>query len=400
MKVIKPLFVMLIMHFPLAAQNVMTSSPYSMFGVGEIVTGLYGQNSAMGGVAYGMRQPSLINIENPAGLVGLDSLRLVADISGFVKFESYKSNNNSNDAFTGNVSAFQLGGRIMPRWYAALSLTPYSSVGYYFNSTQEVEGSPGSYITSLFEGSGGLSKLSLSNALLLPWNLSAGANVSYVFGNMKQTETQNTMAVQQKMYAQAVYADFGLQYQRALGKSTLFILGAVYGYRQKLYIDNTRVISTSSSSTQEDVKDADQYLPEFYGAGGSLQHKKWTYALDYSYRKYSSLSSGDTRISFKDTHELRSGISYTPGDSFDRGYWKRVNYKAGFDVSTPYMNINKQSGISWRASLGMDFPLLNGRVSTAVFYDMLKIDNNRLQSKTIGLTVSYSISEKFYKVKL
>ena len=59
------------------AQNVMTSSPYSMFGIGELESGLYGQNAAMGGVSYGMRNSTLINIENPAGLTALDSKRLI-----------------------------------------------------------------------------------------------------------------------------------------------------------------------------------------------------------------------------------------------------------------------------------------------------------------------------------
>ena len=35
----------------LKGQNVMTSSPYSMFGIGELESGLYGQNAAMGGVS-------------------------------------------------------------------------------------------------------------------------------------------------------------------------------------------------------------------------------------------------------------------------------------------------------------------------------------------------------------
>lgn len=49
MKVIKHLTLFLLLTVTVNAQNIMTSSPYSMFGIGEIVTGLYGSNSAMGG---------------------------------------------------------------------------------------------------------------------------------------------------------------------------------------------------------------------------------------------------------------------------------------------------------------------------------------------------------------
>ena len=50
MKVIKYLILFFLPAVTANAQNIMTSSPYSMFGLGEIVTGLYGSNSAMGGV--------------------------------------------------------------------------------------------------------------------------------------------------------------------------------------------------------------------------------------------------------------------------------------------------------------------------------------------------------------
>ena len=42
MKVIKHLTLFLLLTVTVNAQNIMTSSPYSMFGIGEIVTGLYG----------------------------------------------------------------------------------------------------------------------------------------------------------------------------------------------------------------------------------------------------------------------------------------------------------------------------------------------------------------------
>ena len=143
-----------------SAQNTMTSSPYSMFGLGEMASGLYGQNTSMAGVTVGMREGMLMNIENPAGLTALDSCKLFAEASAFVKNERYRSDGSSSNAFTGNFSAFSLGGRIMRRWYMSAGVTPYSFVGYYFKSSQELEGSPGTFVTSTFSGTGGLSRLS------------------------------------------------------------------------------------------------------------------------------------------------------------------------------------------------------------------------------------------------
>ena len=104
------------------------------------------------------------------------------------------------------------------RWYLAVGLMPYSSVGYYFQSTEPLEGSPGSYYSSTFEGNGGFSKLRLSNAFRILPSLSLGVNVNYVFGNITETETQGTMYEKQKMTGRTFTVDGGLQYQRRLGK--------------------------------------------------------------------------------------------------------------------------------------------------------------------------------------
>ncbi|MDR1096543.1 MAG: hypothetical protein LBL57_00265 [Tannerella sp.] len=400
MRVIKYILLSLLFLPEAFAQNVMTSSPYSMFGLGEMANGLYGQAVGMGGVAYGMRNPLLLNIENPAGLAGVDTCRLLADVSTFLKREHARSGGNSNEALTGNVSSITLGGRIVPRWFAAAGVTPYSSMGYYFISDQPLEGTPASVVNSLFEGDGGLSKVSLTNAILLPARFSVGINLNYIFGNLSQTETQEAMSVTQKMYTRSFYADFGLQYQRRLDRQIQVTLGAVYGYKQPLKIENTLTLTTGSSVTETNKRKTTQYVPPFTGIGGALQYKQWTYALDYTRREYSVLASGDSRIRFNDTHELRAGASYLPGAYPSEGYWKRITYKAGVTAATSYYEISGKSGLIWRACIGLGLPVQNGQINAAFFYDRLQMQGNSLQRNSIGLTVTYTLSERFYKAKL
>lgn len=400
MKVIKYLTFFLFLTITANAQNIMTSSPYSMFGIGEIATGLYGSNSAMGGVTIGMRDGWLLNTGNPAGLTGIDTLRLFAETSAFLKSESYQSKNGNSNAFSGNVSAFTLAGRILPRWYMAAGLTPYSSVGYYFQSTEPLEGSPGSYYTSVFEGYGGLSKVYLTNALMLSKNLSVGVNLSYIFGNTKLTESQSSISVENRMYTNAFYADFGLQYHRQIGRDASFTFGAVYGYKQHLRMENSIAIIYNSSETEESKKSTSQYLPQYFGVGGSLGYKKWTYALDYNFHQYSSMKSNDSRVKFKDSHDIKLGVSYFPNGYTSGNYWKRVKYKAGVNLSTPYMQISGQNGYSYRVSAGLGLPVLNGWLNMAVYYDKMQLKNNVFGRDAFGMTVSYTLSELFYKLKL
>lgn len=383
-----------------SAQNAMTASPYSMYGLGEMSTGIYGSNAGMGGVSYGMRGKALLNTDNPAGLTGLDSVRLVVETSGFLKSEYFKSNGSTHDAITGNVSAFTLGARIVPRWYMAAGIKPYSSVGYYFQSVEPIEGMPGSYYSSAFEGSGGLSKAHLSNALLLPYGFSAGVNVSYIFGNLKQSESQSSMSFSQTQFADMIYADFGIQYQRLVGKEKKLVLGAVYGYKQKITLDGTKVINTGTTSTEEKVKNRTQYLPAFYGFGASLILKKQTHAFDYGFKEYSVLKTDDSRIKFHDAHEFKYGFSYDPEGFPSDVVWKRMSYKAGLIVSTPYMHVSGNGGVNWRATLGVGFPVNAGRVTTSFYYEQLNLNNNALYRQTVGFVVSYTLSERLYRIKL
>lgn len=404
MKVIKNIQLCLVLACLIVGGKVtgqnMTSSPYSMFGLGVLTDGQYGQNAGMGGVSIGMRDGLFINSVNPAGLTGLDSLRLIADASAFAQQENYHSGGTSSDAFTGNFSSFSMGGRLMPHWYMAAGVYPYSTVGYYFRTKEPVEGTEGSYYYSTFEGSGGLSTASLSNAILIGRHLSLGVTMSYVFGNLKQVETQESMSVTQKMFANAFNARFGLQYSRPIAKETTLTFGLTYGYKQEIRLNNSTTVLSGSTSTERSEKEVTQYIPSYIGVGLALHRKHITYGADYTLRQYSALNSGDTRITFNDLHEVRAGLSYFPATYASDKFWKRIVYKAGASFSNSYLSVSGKGGYTWRVSGGLGFPVSNGRIFTALYYDRMQLSGNSLRSSTIGFSVSYTLNELFYKVKL
>jgi hypothetical protein len=400
MKAINCLILLLLMTLKAQTQNVMTSSPYSMFGIGELQNGLYGQNAGMGGVAYGMRNNVLMNIENPAGLTALDSKRLLTELSIFAKNESYTSGSSSNQAFTGSFSALMLGGRVIPRWYMAVSLTPYSSVGYYFHSSQPIEGAPHESYAAAFTGSGGISKVSWSNAYLLSQHWSLGANISYLFGNIVLSEQQSDLVVEKRMHARSLYANLGIQYHRALTHDMSYTWGVVYGYRQKLNITNRKYIVNDKTQDKKKQKSQKQSLPQYFGIGGAVQYKKCTYAMDYAFQQYSSLTSVDSRIKFRDVNECRIGICYFPNGYPSDSFWKRVAYKTGVNISNSYMEINGNPGFSLRLNAGLSLPVFRGRIDAAVFYDRTQLRKGALNRDVVGITVSFALNEIFYKGKL
>ena len=385
----------------LFAQHTMTSSPYSMFGLGEMASGLYGQNVSMAGVSIGMRDGKLINGENPAGLTAMDTCSLLAEASAFIKSERYQSRGDGTDAFTGNFSAFSLGGRLMRRWYAAVGLIPYSFVGYYFRTTEDLEGAPGSYVSSAFEGSGGLSKAYLSQGFALTRYLSVGVNLNYIFGNMTQGESQSSMAMARKISGSAFHAEFGVQYHRPIGRETYLTLGAVYGYKQRITLRSEVAVAGSDAEATYEKRTERQYLPPYLGVGAVLTRKKWTYALDYRFRQYSVINSDESRATFRDAHESRLGVCFAPGGFGSDSYWKRMAYKMGVSVAMPYyLRWKGGSGFAYRVSAGLDFPLLEGRLNAAFFYDYLRLSSDAMERSLLGFTLAFTLSERLYRVKL
>lgn len=381
------------------AQN-MTSSPYSMFGIGEPAEGLYGQLAGMGGVSYGMRGKNLLNSNNPAAFTALDSCHLIGEASVFAKYEEYASRGETSRSGQGNFARFTLGGRVLKRWYMGAGVLPYSSVGYYFITKEPMEGTDGGSVTSQFEGSGGLSKVYWTHAFLLSPRWSVGMNLSYIFGNLVYTETQGSMAETRRLWAGSLYADFGLQYTTQVNKHTSFTWGAVYGYRQKLKFTNEVSVTGESVSSSETKRRVTQYLPEFYGLGGSLHYKKMYYALDYSVDRYSVLPSSDSRVKFRDRHQLRAGVSYVPNSYISDKYRRRMEYKAGLSVSTPYMMVSGEKGKNCTATVGVDFPVRDGKIGVSLFYDKTWYGQNVLTKNLAGFTLTYTLSEKFYRKKL
>ena len=393
-------FLMLPFSMSLEGQNVMTSSPYSMFGIGELVH-MNGTNVGMGSVSTAMRGKKLINMDNPAGLSGVDSCRLLAEISAYAQYETYASRGNHNKALTGNFAGLSLAGRILPRWYAGAGLTPYSVVGYHFQTEQEVEGAPGNYYTSTFKGEGGFSKFHVSNAFLLHPSLSIGLNVGYIFGHMTCEEAQSEMSVSDEMDGNAWAFDWGVQYMRRLHEDVNLVLGATYSFATKMKFSKERTLTSNLYESSLEKNHVNQYLPQKFSVGASLEYPKTTYALDYLFTRYSRLESADNRILFVDSHELRAGFCFHPSGYSSQSVWKRMDYKLGACLSWPYcIRIKGQRGAAWRATAGLGFPLSTGQLNVSFYYDRLSYPGGAFQRGEAGLTVSITLSELFYHARL
>jgi len=370
-----------------------------MFGIGELATGDGGQFSGMGGVSIALRGDNFINPANPASLTALATRRYVVDAGVVTSYDTYTELGVKNSSVTGNLNNFAIGCRVVPRWYAAFSLSPVSSMGYAITLQEPVQGTSG-YINSLHEGEGGLSKISINNGILLTPRLSVGVNFSYVSGTIKQSETQGTATETYSSFKYAIYSDFGLQYHLPLQKNRSLTVGAVYGYSQQLVQDNELYVYSSSAGEEIDRtwKKVKQDMPEFIGGGISYNTQRHIFSAEYKHVNWSRMGSNRSSIKFQNQHIVKAGVSYAVGDI----YKNPVRIMAGAGYQNSYVVISSQTADNYHISAGLGFTVRGSSMISIGFKyrDQWKRPSNLPHEQGFSAYLNISFSERTYRGRL
>jgi hypothetical protein len=399
MKKIMILSVVILVSGGISGQN-MTNSPSSMFGLGDISTGEGGMYAGMGDVSIALRSPNFLNTANPASLTGISRQKLLFNVGVMGAIKEYSQFNTSSSSLVGNVGNVGIGFRILPRWYGAASLSPVSSVGYHITLEQQVEGSPGSVISSQFEGEGGISKLSLTNAFLLTKRLSAGVNFSYITGSITQKELQGSATIEEKSEKRAVYADVGLQYNHPLNKDRSITVGAVYGYSQRLAQDNSIAVGSTSGSESidESQRSVRQYLPAFYGFGAAYNSLRWIATVEYKYMDWSKMKSSRSGIRYDNQHKVALGVSHVAGNPNKLP----VQIMLGAGYYNSYVVIKNEKPQNFYVSAGMGFTTQNSStISFGIKYnDQFNVSTATQKERVLSLFLNIAFSERSYRFKL
>lgn len=398
MRKILILLLILIPYYSLQAQNT-TNSPTSMFGIGELSYGEGGQYAGMGGAGIGLRSGTFINYANPAAISALDSTHFIVDMGVKGAYRIYHQIGN-NHSFVGNLNNLSIGFRMKPYLYAGVFITPVSSCDYAVTLDQDVIGSQGSTISSLYEGDGGLSKMGLTGAVLLMKKLSIGASISYVSGTITQTETQSTASAEITSRKQGFYADFGAQYLFNINKHRSIIIGAVYGLSQPLHQSNKLVVSSSSGGTGIDERQTytQQYLPAYYGIGATYLKDRWLFTADYRFYDWSKMKSSISYVKYQNQNNIMVGTEYTMGNI----YRYPVKMMMGAGLSNSYVVISGKKAENYYVSGGLNFLLRNNNtLSFGVKYnDQFNIDTNMQRDKGLTIFLNISFNERIWRGKI
>jgi hypothetical protein len=324
-----------------------TSSPYSLFAIGQIEGYGTGTNHALGGTGIAFKSKLYLNNLNPASYNGIDSLSFIFEVGLFSRYNQYKTHDERNTHFNANIRYLAMGCRLTRWWATSAGIIPYSSVGYKIGMNDIVEGDL-TYYYKTFEGSGGINQFYWAHSISLFKNLSAGVNLSYYLGSIVKTETGTTsegyltyeLTRSDKVHTFNV--DYGVQYTLSV-RDLRYTLGIIYSGYKKFNTHFSYTINFDEDTLSLDAEKSNYYLPQKVGIGLGIEKGMcFKTGFDYEIRFWPDNSSfHNSLLNIRDSERFSLGMEYTPYRGRGDQNWKKLFFRMGVCYTKTYMIIDK-----------------------------------------------------------
>jgi hypothetical protein len=369
----------------------LVNSPYSRFNIGTIEPAGSFKSLSMGGIETAIRDNSSIFYSNPASYSSLDTNSFVFDFGldyGKVILSDGVSSYTSDDI---NFHHLLVGFPLAKGWGVAAGIVPFTN-GYYKLSESVLANDPGynpaiGEYTSTHDGYGGLTKFFIGTGARISKNLSAGINMTILFGQVTRynlfhfTDYYNVYNNNstEKLQISGINFDYGLQYTASL-KNNYFInagvsLNSGKNYKSKyeqLFFKYTNY-STIDTITYVSDDAAKAFFPGTLRLGLSVgKEDKFTAGIDFISSKWSKAKIPGAIDYTADTRSWLIGAEYIPDKYSNYSYLKRVEYRIGGHIEDNYLIINGEQLKEYGVSAGIGFPMRRSLSKTNVFFDFTR----------------------------
>ena len=168
-----------------------TNSPYSQYDLGLLSANGSGFNRGMNGLGLGFHSHNQVNYMNPASYSSLDSLSFIFDAGLSGQITNFQENSVRKNAKNAVFDYVVAGFRIAKHVGVSFGVLPYSTIGYNYSSTKNLndrDAFPSTEVgTSTYEGKGGLHQVYLGAGWEPLKGLAIGANIGYLWGNYNRS---------------------------------------------------------------------------------------------------------------------------------------------------------------------------------------------------------------------
>jgi len=394
------------------------TSPYSFIGLGDNFAKGNIRSLSMGGVDIALRNPMYINMKNPAGLSGIDTMSFVGSVGLAMNNSTYRTKDLSSKFSSANINHLAVAFPITRWWKTSIMLLPYSTMGYEVTD-QGITENAGT--TDLYyEGDGGMDAVNWTNGFNITENLAFGISASYYFGKLEHTKKVmfpdsnfvfNSM-VREKILLNGFFFEAGLQYFLDIDDKNTLGFGLVYGNESKLKASSDYVAFTflgeelynnNSLDTIRTWTDAETTveLPYSIGAGISwTRENKLTVAADFRYEKWEDFKYREDELDLSNKIRASIGAEYIPESNTLSSYWKMVHYRMGFRYEHLGMKFANTELKEYAVSVGFGLPLRRSKTILNLGFELGQngtIDNDLIQERYIRVMLGVSIKETWFR---
>lgn len=428
---IRPLLILSLTAWAIGANaqsTATTSSPYSRYGLGDLSPTVLPQTAAMGGIGTAINKINsfnYVNFLNPASYSSINYTVIDAGIASNINtLNKTGFGNQTNASFRLSHVVFAM--PLSKRSALSFGLLPYSELGYNYRQTGANLGSglpaDTNAVNYLYSGDGGLSKAYLGYGVRIGKHLSVGANASYIFGNLKETQSTEVpnlfgtlnSRVEESNSINGFNYDYGAQYSIDFSARKHLVFGYSASAGTKLNTQNSYIVSsyftesggegvaTDSLVNRKDAK-AKIKLPEIQHFGISYQYDgKYLIGADYSMGNWSDLTIAGVNKGLKNSRTLNVGGQITPNANSLSNYFARVDYRFGVIYDQTYLYVNNTNIKRYAATFGMGLPLPRNntafyKINLAAEYGKRgTISNGLVKENYINLRLSFTLNDLWF----
>ncbi|MFT3682624.1 MAG: hypothetical protein QM791_20375 [Ferruginibacter sp.] len=447
---LKGLVLTLFIYTSVTAQE---NSPYSRYGLGDLVPNQNILNRGIGGVAAAYSDYQTINFVNPASygnISYLDTATLkvnpgaqrntLFDIGAEVDTRILKESNPPAKYSQTNllVSYLQLGLPIKLRKLnrrgiflgVAMGLRPVSRINYKVFNTGRLPGIDSAL--TVYEGTGGVSEANIGAGIRIK-NFNIGFNTGYRFGN-KNYSTSRSLLNDTVLYYQSrsasesnfggVFFNAGMQYEIGFRDKkdpklrSVLRLGAYGNLKRNMNADEDVIRETVTydefgaptrvDSVFEKNEKGKVVYPATFGAGFTYQDKSnhWLFGADYETTYWNDYRFFDKVDNVKNSWKIKAGADYFPADLRTplKKYFSYVRYRAGVYYGSDYIDVDNKLS-EFGVTFGAGFPLKLRRgyyetqasvLNTAIEFGSRGGKQNSLRENIFRISVGLSLSDLWF----
>jgi hypothetical protein len=403
--------------YQVSAQGSITS-PYSFIGLGDTYAKGNIRSLSMGGVDMALRSSMYINMKNPAGISGLDSMSFVGSVGVAMNNSNYRTSDLSSKFSSSNINHLAIAFPVTHWWKTAILMLPYSSVGYEVKDNGTVENA--GTVNYLYEGDGGMDAINWTNAFGITKNLAVGVSASYYFGKVEHSRSAlfpdsafvfNSL-VKERVVINGLFFEVGMQYYKPLDEKNTLGIGLSYGNKSKLtaatdylalsYFGNSIYNNNTLDTIRVWTKAENTVeLPFSVGAGISWVKKdKLTLAADFRFENWKDFKYLDSKLNLTNKLKVGIGAEFIPESNNLSAYWKMVHYRFGFRYEHLGIKFAETELKEYAISMGFGLPLRKSRTMVNLGFELGQdgtIQNGLIQERFFRVMLGISIKETWFR---